>query len=133
MNVPMAKYQKQQEQVNQTWNQIEPRELDLLRADMSKKTQIRMNGRLQSRWVQVMLDKGVLKLDQWGDKIMVSPAEYKKWQKAEYMLIASDEKEQARLFRENPELEVEAQERFQKFLKETRELVFKKKVISQEK
>lgn len=124
----MKKHRQEQQEVNRVWNQIEPRELDLLRADMNKKTQVRMNGRLQSRWTQVMLDRGVLKLDQWGDKIMVSPAEYKKWQKAEYMLIASDEKEQARLFRENPELEVEAKERFQNFLKETRELVFNKKI-----
>lgn len=134
----MSKFNKQQEQVTQKWNEIEPRELDQLRADMNKKTQIRMNGRLQSRWIQVMLDRKVVRFPDQNNRkeltmdeghVMVcNPAEYKKWQKAESMLAASDEKEQERLFRENPELEVEAQERFQKFLKETRELVFSKKI-----
>lgn len=120
----MSRYKKQTEEVNQTWNTLEPSELDHLRADMNKKTQIRMNGRLQSRWVQVMLDRGVIKLNEWGNHVMCNPSEYLRMQKAEAMIAAADVKEEERLFREHPELEVEAKERFQRFVKETREAVF---------
>ena len=99
-------------------------ELDRLRAAMESKTQIRMNGRLQSRFHQVMLDRNILKLDQWGDHIMCNPYEYAKMQKAENMIEAADAKAEDSYFEANPEKKVEAQERFQQFVKETREAVF---------
>lgn len=99
-------------------------ELDQLRRDMEAKKQIRMNGRLQSRFHQVMLDRNILKLDQWGDHIMRNPYEYAKMQKASEMIEAADRKAEDSLFEAHPELAAEAKERFQKFLKETREAVF---------
>lgn len=138
----MKKHQHEQNEVNRTWNQIEPRELDQLRADMNQKTQTRMNGRLQSRWIQVMLDRKVVRFPDPNNKkegtmdegwlIVCDPAEYKKWQMAESMLAASDKKAEDSLFAANPELAVEAKERFQKFLAETRELVFSKRISNQQ-
>lgn len=99
-------------------------ELDSLRRDMEAKKQIRMNGRLQSRFHQVMLDRNILKLDQWGDHIMCNPYEYAKLQKAEAMIEAADRKAEDSLFEANPELAAEADERFSRFIKETGEAVF---------
>lgn len=99
-------------------------ELDKLRRDMEAKTQIRMNGRLQSRFHQVMLDRGILKLDKWGDHIMCDPYQYTKMQKAEAMIEASDVRVEESYFEANPEERVAAQERVTKFLRETREAIF---------
>lgn len=120
----MRKHNKERDEVNRRWAEVEPAELDTLRADMGKKTQTRMGNRLQSRWVQVMLDRGVVKLDEWGDLIMCDPAEYRKWQRAESMIAKADQNEEDRLFRDHPELEAEAKARFRKFLQETREAVW---------
>lgn len=99
----MKKHQQERDEVNRAWNQLEPREIDALRADMQEKTQLRMNGRLQSRFHQVMLDRNILKLDTYGDHIMMNPFEYIKMQKAEAKIAKSDRDEMERMFEAFPE------------------------------
>lgn len=120
----MSRYKKEQQEVNKRFAVIEPSELDQLRADLSAKKQERMNGRLQPRFFQVMFDRGVLKLMENGDLMVMKPVEYTKWNRANSMIESADTKEQERLFKENPELEVEWNEKVQRFLKETRRAVF---------
>ena len=99
----MAKFSKQNEEVNRQWAEIEPKELDQLRADMAKKTQIRMNGRLQPRFFQVMYDRGVLRMDDFGEPIVCNPFEYTKWNRANAMIESADFKESESLFKAYPE------------------------------
>lgn len=129
----MSRYKKDREEVEQEWNKVEPRELDQLRADISAKKQERINGRLQSRFQQVLLDREIIrfpkdhgkeKLMDSGRHIVMKPTEYTRLNKMNAMIEAADTKEQDRLFRENPELEVEWNEKVQRFIKETRQAVF---------
>lgn len=99
----MKKHRQEQEEVNRAWNQIEPKELDTLRADMAKKTQVRMNGRLQPRFFQVMYDRGVLRMDDFGDPVVISAFEFTKWNRANSMIESADFKESESLFKAYPE------------------------------
>lgn len=99
-------------------------ELDALRRDMEAKTQERMNGRLQSRFHQVMLDRKVIRLTEFGDYLMCNPYEFTKMQKAEAMIEASDVKAEESYFEANPEEREAAQERRLKSIREIRKQVF---------
>lgn len=118
------KYQPEQEEINRQFNHIEPGELDRLRAAMEKKKQVRINGRLQSRFRQVMYEWGVLRfpkethkyeaLMDLGSPVVVKPHEYTRWLRAESMINASDEKQQESYFEAFPEQRVEYEERMEK-------------------
>lgn len=119
----MAKYSKQESQVKLDLTPSNG-ELDALRRDMEAKTQVRMNGRLQSRFHQVMLDRNIIKLTEYGDYIMCNPYEFTKMQKAEAMIEAADVKAEESFFDANPEERVAAQERRLASIREIRKQVF---------
>ncbi len=99
-------------------------ELDRLRAAMESKTQERMNGRLQSRFFQVMFEWEVLRLMDDGHPMVRDPYAYTKWNQANAMIEASDLKAENSFLAANPEQRVEAQKRIQGFIREIRESVF---------
>lgn len=116
----MSRYKKQHDEVNEKWNAIEPSELDRLRAAMQEKKQERMNGRLQTRFYQVMFDWGVLRLLTNGNASVVNPLEYTKWNRANAMIESADRKEQERIFDTYPEQRVEWEKRLAVWFKETK-------------
>lgn len=99
-------------------------ELDRLRAAMEYKTQERQNGRLQSAFFQVMYEWDVLRMNEWGEPVVRDPYTYTKWNQAHHMIEKSDRDLEDSFFAANPEKKAEAKERFQSFIKETRESVF---------
>ena len=124
----MSKYKKQTEEVNRKWAEIEPKELDQLRADMAKKKQIRMNGRLQPRFFQVMYDRGVLKMNEWGEPVVCNPFEYTKWNRANSMIESSDFKESESFFESHPEERQAWAEKVRIWMGRTKEVAQEKRV-----
>lgn len=117
------KYDKERAEVNQKWNEIEPQELDRLRAAMNEKTQERMNGKLQMRFFQVMYDWNVLKLMDDGRPMVMNPFEYYKWNRANSMIEAADRKKEERLFEAFPEERVKADAKRARWISETRQMM----------
>lgn len=99
-------------------------ELDRLRAAMESKIQERQNGRLQSRFFQMMYEWEVLRLMDDGHPMVRDPHAYTKWNQANTMIEASDMKQEDSFLAANPEERVEAQKRVQRFLREIRKDVF---------
>lgn len=87
------KYTQQQQEAAEEFNRILPSELDKLRAAMEAKKQERMNGRLQSRFRQVMFDWDVLRLLDDGEVSVRKPLEYTRWNKANSMIESADDKQ----------------------------------------
>lgn len=128
----MSKFSKKKEQqeVDQKFNQIEGYELDKLRADMEAKKQVRMNGRLQSRFTQVMLDRNVVRFPNEkeftmgpGELVVRAPVEYAKWQNAEAMIEASDRKQEDSYFAAYPEEKAKDDERVAGWISEIRQML----------
>lgn len=127
----MKKHRKDQQEVDEKWAQIEGYELDKLRAEMEAKKQERINGRLQSRFRQVMLDWGVLRFPHGkelssmreGDVIVVKYGDYTRWLNAEAMIDAADAKQEDRYFESFPEEKVKADARHARWMSETREML----------
>lgn len=125
------KRNKQQQEVDAKWAQIEGYELDKLRAEMETKKQIRINGKLQSRFRQVMLDWGVLRFPHGkelnsmreGDVVVVKYGDYTRWLNAEAMIDAADAKQEDRYFESFPEERAKADARHARWMSETREML----------
>lgn len=99
-------------------------ELNRLRAAMESKVQERQNGRLQSRFFQVMYEWGVLGLQANGTPMVRDPYAYTKWSKAESMIEAADRNAEESFFLAHPEEREKADERVRGFIKEIRTDVF---------
>ena len=99
------------DEIEKVWNEISDNDLDTLRAAMKEKTQERMNGRLQSRFFQVMFDWNVLRLMTNGNVSMMKPLEFTKWNRANSMIEAADDKQIESMFEAYPEEKAAWQER----------------------
>lgn len=120
----MRRHQKERDEVNRKWAEIEPKELDRLRAEMGEKKQKRMNGKLQPRFFQVMYDWGVLKLMDDGRPMVKSPFEFTKWNRANAMIESADRKEEDRMFNTFPEEREKAEEQRRAWMIETKKALF---------
>lgn len=114
------RHQREQEEAREEFNRILPSELDQLRADMKDKTQVRMNGRLQSRFYQVMFDRDILKLLDTGDVSVRNPFEYTRMNRANSMIEAADAKEQDSFFAAYPEEKQKWLQKIQEMFKDVR-------------
>lgn len=98
-------------------------ELDRLRAAMESKKQERQNGRLQSRFFQVMYEWEVLRLMGDGHPMVRDPYAYTKWTKAESMIEAADRRQEDSFFAAHPEEKVAFQGRVAEWGKVMRPLI----------
>lgn len=117
----MSKRNRQREEVERQWNELEPKELDTLRAAMEAKKQIEMNGRLQLRFHQVMFDWHILSLLANGQVSVKNPVEYTKWNRANSMIESSDRKQQESYFEAYPEERTKWELKMKRWFSETRE------------
>lgn len=97
-------------------------ELDRLRGAMESKVQELQNGRLQSRFFQVMFEWNVLRLMEDGRPMVVDPFAFTKWEKALSMIEASDARAEDAFFQAHPEERQKFVERVQEWGKIMRPL-----------
>lgn len=119
----MKKHQREREAVNEEFNKPTSTELDKLRSSMEAKQQVRMNGRLQSRFFQVMFDWEVLRLLEDGRISVKNPSEYTKWNRANAMIEAADWKQQDSYFNAYPEERAKWNANVARWISETREML----------
>lgn len=119
----MKKHQRERDAAREEFNRILPSEYDQIRKGMDKYVQQRINGRLQSRFIQYMVELNVLRFDERGNPVVMNPYEYTKWNRANYNIERRDEEEQKAFYRENPEEARKDQARMARWFGETREMI----------